>query len=340
MFDQPACPHCGRPFDSESDNTLVFASEPSQTIETIVPPTFTGDDGPDFEARAEIAREAPSPNGVHDRPGYSLPSGSGDAEPAGSSEFDALAAPVADPILDVIAQAEAEAPGAAAEPSGTRDEEPPGSSLAMVLLGSYASALTIAVAWLLWHSYARGQFEPDTLPPKAAARESSALAPLPPERVAALGKTLRVGSLEITPLTLVKRTVRLTWMVSEGRHRMEPGPETLVLRVRIKNVSKDETFAPLELAFLRRPDSGAGATFLAVGNRVVEGFPLAVASERSILGQVTPTLKPGESVETLVACDPEGKDRLTEPGTWRIKLRVNPEQTVAIGVAVGPEDVR
>ena len=77
----------------------------------------------------------------------------------------------------------------------------------------------------------------------------------------------------------------------------------------------------LDRSFIATPDGGR-----------IGLYPLAVESEWMILGQEFSVLKPGESVETLVASEPVVEDRLAETMTWRIRLRIGPYRTDMLGV--------
>ena len=105
-----------------------------------------------------------------------------------------------------------------------------------------------------------------------------------------------------------------------------------MLRLRLTNVSHDQSFAPLERALCE-----SRAPHRSVVDRTKEGkliglFPLAVDSEWSIAGQEFPVLKPGESTETLIASEHGAADRLTSDMTWRVRLRIGPYKTDMIGV--------
>ena len=53
------------------------------------------------------------------------------------------------------------------------------------------------------------------------------------------------------------------------------------------------------------------------GEEKIDLYPLAIESEWLILGQEFPVLKPGESVETLVASEPVSEDRFERLMTWQ-----------------------
>ena len=57
------------------------------------------------------------------------------------------------------------------------------------------------------------------------------------------------------------------------------------------------------------------------------------------MGQEFTVLKPGESVETLIASEPGAADRLTDEMTWRVRLRIGPYRTDVLGVRFNKDDV-
>jgi hypothetical protein len=338
------CPHCGSliPTSPEVEpSSLVFASLPSQTIETLLPATFCGDEARSDHPSPQVANESILP----DRP---ILRDSSEFSINGSGEFDPLASPVADPLLDVFASADPDAMHAVVSPPipppipSESVEEEAGPSWSFVILASYASAMTIAVAWLLWQAKGRTTTPLDTLPkPGRVDREKDALnvKPIAAAYHVGIGKTLAVGSLEFTPLSFTLGTIWQEFLGVDGERTRADSPPSLILKVRLKNVSKNDSFAPLDMAFLRESDSAKAESFLEVAGSRIESYPLAVASERSIVGQTFPLLKPGESAETLLATEPSTRDAMSSAGTWRIPLRIAPDRKVTIGVDLAPEDL-
>ena len=76
------------------------------------------------------------------------------------------------------------------------------------------------------------------------------------------------------------------------------------------------------------------------GGRLIETYPLAVASERSITGQSFDSLEPGESIETIFVSDRLTEAKLPVSLTWRIKLRVAPVRSEIVGVEFRSDEVR
>ena len=336
------CPHCGLPLPTEfiaEQDPIVFASLPSQTIETLLPATFCGDESPGGQPGSPVVSDVTLPDQpiLRDSAEFSL---------NGSGEFDPLASPVADPLLDVFATADPDAKVAAPASSQAKislsiDEEAPPPSWPFVFLASYASAMTIAVAWLLWQGRGQVAIPNDTLPKPSRtdqAKESNRIEPIPAAYRIDLEKTLTVGSLEFTPLTFRLGSVWQEFIGADGERMRADSPQCWILKVAIKNVSKKDSFAPLDLAFLRESDSGKAESFLEIARSRLESYPLAMSSERSIVGQTFPILKPGESVETLLATEPSAREAMSSGGVWRIPLRIAPDRIVTIGVNLARQD--
>jgi hypothetical protein len=215
----------------------------------------------------------------------------------------------------------------------------------MVLLGSYASAVTLALVWWVVLPRLRGKGEVESFKPEAPvavgtrrpdlSRKVDPIAPIPPERITRLGEPLRIGSLEITPTAMTRQGVRLRRVSLTGKtETRDGGTGALALRVRLRNVSNDAIFAPLEKAFLRDTDTGLSESFveLAPPDRVYL-YPLPVESEWSIVGQDFPELRPGEVKETTIVTAADFPSD-GPPMTWRLMLRTGPGQTEAVGVAI------
>ena len=131
--------------------------------------------------------------------------------------------------------------------------------------------------------------------------------PLPVHNLVDLGKTLRLGDLELTPLSIVHRSVylyRLEGATGEERESQD----SLVLTLRLTNRSETRAFAPLDRSFIR--DSGAAEdhTYIESSDgRHIPMFQLAAESEWSIQDQQFPVLKPGR----------DGRDNRRQPNRSR-----------------------
>ena len=116
---------------------------------------------------------------------------------------------------------------------------------------------------------------------------------------------------------------------------------SLVLRLKLKNISSDHEFAPLERRFVREQTAAVDrSTIVTSQGRAINLFPLAVDSEWLIEGQVFTMLKPGETVETLIASEPGVADRLTDDMTWHVRLRIGPYRTDVMGVRFDKSEIQ
>lgn len=164
--------------------------------------------------------------------------------------------------------------------------------------------------------------------------------PLPADQRVRLGETIRVGDLEITPKKVEWKVVRI---FVEGR-ATKPEPcrhPSLVLRLRLRNVSSDFCFAPLDNYFDRKYAKGDRKHFtrLEIGTKIFRGGPARWypldrnpndrkdrewVEERK---RVEDELDPGDAVDTLVCTDGDDHRVMQAlagykgPLTWRIQLR-------------------
>ncbi len=219
----------------------------------------------------------------------------------------------------------------------------------MVVLASYASAVTLALVWWVVVPALRGRSDVDNFSaPKPAAvgtrradrsRKVEPAPPIPADHVTTLGKPLVVGSLEVTPLDVSRTdvTLRRTALAGEGEEK-EGGSGAMALRLRLRNTSGDAVFAPLDEAYLRDRDDGLSESFVELdGGGRVYLYPLPVDSEWSIVGQNFPDLKPGEAKETRVVTAADFPS--TSSGmTWRLKLRTGLNATAVVGLKVPGSD--
>ncbi len=308
MPQEVICPHCQKPvFLDEPPPLDTRASlDAGHTIETVIPGTMCTDDHRNNGVGGETS-PSPSANGTA-RPiaasdGRKSLNTAGRIPPNDSIEYDPLESPVPDPVLEAFVHDEtaqeadlwkgniaidsALSSKVPASETDALDEDDGAQSgprpWLIVLLSSYASAATIVLAYLLWNGIGR------QAPPRSSAVASSQEDPiarsanlpaLPEDRLARLGKSLTIGDLEITPIEVRKSVVRLN-RVSGSRARWpnDPKSDSLLLKLRLKNLSKDTTFAPLEPAFVRNSDAGSSESLIQSGGETIETYPLAVASE-------------------------------------------------------------
>jgi hypothetical protein len=217
-------------------------------------------------------------------------------------------------------------------------------SLLNVVLISYASALTLALAWTLWKDRARVKADAVDSPPTAVVPDSARQSDLsrkvePPEPIldehfATIGRPIRVGSLEITPVDVRRQDVTLQRSNPYATPATRPGgKKALFLLLKLRNTTNDTAFAPLDQAYLRERGKQIVDTFIetADGGRIYP-FPLAIESEWSIVGQDFSELRPGESRTVAIVSSPDAPPDTAGPFTWRVRLRTGIGRTDVIGV--------
>jgi len=213
----------------------------------------------------------------------------------------------------------------------------------LLLVSSYASALTLALGFILWTG--RGLSRPDfstslepvfgtngASPGRGASGTGEVLLPLPASNVTDLGRPVRLGELEVTPRSIARRPVELLRLQGTAEGERESSP-SLVMTLELANRSTESAFAPLDPAIVRDPVPAVDQSFIEVsGGRRIAMFRLAIESEWSIQDQVFPALQPGETVETIVVSEPVALADLKGPVTWHVKLRTAPYRTDVLGV--------
>jgi hypothetical protein len=230
--------------------------------------------------------------------------------------------------------------------SGSDDDESGGDGRGLwmpLLLLSYSSAVTLGLAWVLLTGRSIHRAEeavqadapPADDPRVARAFDSAAtveLPPIPPENVASIGQTIRIGDVEITPLSISFAPAELERKIEPAEYRLEE-VNSLILRFKLTNLSTEYTLRPLARALIRDATSALDRSFVATRDGArIELYPLAVESEWLIVGQEFADLKPGGSTETLVTSEPVSEDRLGDEMTWRIRLRTGPYRTDTLAV--------
>jgi len=355
-------------FDAVAPVNAFTDPDPVNFVADATSPEAVLDSSPSVPANKETsdAEVWPSPQ---DLAIGELGSGEVPANPANTSSFDVFAptAPVGPPpqpaSFDAFPSLDLNAPTATSTPEASKkveseeedddeDDEAPsrGSSLLTFMLLSYASAVTIGLAWVLFTGRRLHESEDDLAPTAEAkpdpgrradqSRKVTPPSPLASDHITSLGKTLKFAGLEITPLEIRSKPVRLRRALAPKESRAG-GSKALWLKLRLRNVTKDTIFAPLDEAFLREREHDVLDSLIesADGSQIVM-YPLAVSSEWVVDGQEFKELRPGESFDAWVVSASESSDRLPSELTWRVRLRTGIEQTETIGVRFRPADIR
>jgi len=168
---------------------------------------------------------------------------------------------------------------------------------------------------------------------------------LPPHLHVALGQSIQIGDLQVTPEKIEQR--KILYCFERLGTTPEPSQENaLVLTLHLLNTSKDDEFFPTDAAFNTRwregePRESKPYTFLELGNsKRFYGGPIKWSPRGKSTGYRDPDpreyiqgeengkiLKPGEERNTIICTDPANREIiptvLSHRGTvlWRVHLR-------------------
>lgn len=217
-----------------------------------------------------------------------------------------------------------------------------------LVLRSYASAVTLGLAWLLWSGKSTPPAPPREAPVPAPRRRTAepapaAIAPVVANteaeavRTTALGKPILVGDLEVTPLLVLRKAVTVVRDLGEEALIREHAG-CLALTVRLKNLSDSQALTPIATADLI--DGDGFAIDAGAGTRIAM-FALAPGSEWKVEEQEFPEIAPGEVADVVLLSEPLGDRRLPASMTWRFRVATDPERTrrESLGVTFGPNDL-
>jgi hypothetical protein len=158
---------------------------------------------------------------------------------------------------------------------------------------------------------------------------------LPDRLRTTLQQPIRIGDLEVTPVSVQFRTIEF---IIRDKDPVASETPCLVLNLHLKNVSKGVAFHPLDPYFVRRwkeikgeSKSGMPFTYLIVGKERFYGGPISVAEreerQETIKGQrLGRELKPGDEMDTFICSSPEDPvkeavEANTQPMLWRVQVR-------------------
>ncbi|MDR3622049.1 MAG: hypothetical protein P4L85_22055 [Paludisphaera borealis] len=350
--------------DSEPSHGPFPPTPPLNAGQPLVVPETTTADDISLILTTSIEKPEPDPMLGSGYPSSTSPPESipgGDHEPLATFSMPASAS-TSDPLgLDIGIQLAPSSDSvarqrAAAEVSGDEieghagDDSKPPYSLPMLLLVSYASAVTLALVWVLWTGRGlskptadRGGSVSSSLPAidwaKVSAPKRAPVSSLAADRVTGLGKPLVIGDLEVTPIVVLFQNVRVYRIVDPDAERRE-NPACLVLTLRLRNKSSDRRLTPLELASVRDAVDPTEASFIetASGERIAM-FKLAMESEWSIENQSFPAVEPGGAEDVILVSEPVEEPRLASPLVWRIKLKTGVGRSEEIGVRFARQEI-
>jgi hypothetical protein len=137
---------------------------------------------------------------------------------------------------------------------------------------------------------------------------------VPPELRVKLGEALTVGELEVRPTAVGRRRLDCTTEPQVGGPRTRSVGETLVLTMRVKNVSGDTVFHPNDPAFNRAADQDQPAPYTALEVKrsffygIFKWPPDPGTKREYVVGQEADEnpLNPGEERDTWATVAPRG----------------------------------
>jgi|GEM_PF-1536379 hypothetical protein len=207
------------------------------------------------------------------------------------------------------------------------------------ILVSYSILITIAFLYLFFSFFQAKPHQLESLPDIAPAEEGEFRlirenASLAPGHTLQIGETQRFGNIEVTPLGVVRGSLEFEHFQGALGNDVPPTRPVYKLKLKIKNVSDDQVFAPLDtdLLALREHDPKDYDRVYAnswvckasnLGNREnrVLMYNHPPTSEFDIKGFIARPLTPGEEVETFLPTVEEGLGVLEGNLVWRFLIR-------------------
>lgn len=236
-------------------------------------------------------------------------------------------------------------------------------NLGLVLLASYASAITLIALFLLMRGSGSGDAKHlESLPDVAPEAESELTyvpvnAKLPPGHTLTIGEKRRFGNIEVEPLEVVYEPIEFIHYSPTSKLTRSPSEPVYKLRVRFTNVSEDQQIAPLDGRILLRwvmkteQQREYSNQYLFVDGQDASApeIPIYRHSRTSDwdlkdqnLGKV---LAPGESYVTFVPSAENVEDMLAGKLNWRMQFRKGFSSkgngvTTIVDVAFDSQDVK
>jgi hypothetical protein len=154
---------------------------------------------------------------------------------------------------------------------------------------------------------------------------------LPKHLRVGLGSTIRLGELEVTPVRVQLKRIKIV----SGRQLELARRDSLVLQLCCKNLSEAVAFSPTDPFFDRfwktPADGSKPYTFVEIADQRFYGGPVpwtrdSLANRDAVEGQEYRVLNPGEKLTTIACTDPgepipEILEKYHGPLTWRLQLR-------------------
>lgn len=223
------------------------------------------------------------------------------------------------------------------EPDAT--DQPTVSRKLFVLVASYASAVTIALAWLLMNQQSHSL---ESLPDVRTLADDELVfaaldAELPPGHTLRLGESQRFGDIRVTALRVTREPIEFEHFQNKELSPPPPTQPVLKLWLEFENVGTSAAFPAYDVALMSKRVADKeqrsfdrANTFLARADqpRTLESVSLnyhhLAASEWNLVEQRSEPLSPRTKYTTYVASNENEVERLLkEPGelNWRVQIR-------------------
>jgi len=214
------------------------------------------------------------------------------------------------------------------------------SSFVVVMLVSYASAMTLLCVYLIATRPSTLDL-PDLAPKKSKTKNASNFPYFPmekevlPANVMRLGESRQFGSVRVTPVRVTRGQVEFSfYKPGEDETRAPEGP-VLKLHLRFDNVSRDQEFVPFDrqLVYTKVPDKQYG--WFNPNNFVSNVSDRSERAKHVYVFDMPPKtsdwlmrdqnldheLKPGDFVETFVPTTADDIETLSGDLVWRVQFR-------------------
>ncbi|MBD3672028.1 MAG: hypothetical protein HUJ26_00765 [Planctomycetaceae bacterium] len=213
------------------------------------------------------------------------------------------------------------------------------SSKAFQYLVSYAILITIAFLYLFFSFFQAKPHDLESLPDVEPAKEGEFRlirenASLAPGHTLKIGETQRFGNIEITPIGVVRGPLNFEYFQGDVEEGIPSTNPVLKLKLKIKNVSDDQVFPPLDmnLITLREHDKEdfnhvyannwvAKASDLGNRGHRILMYNHPPTSEYDIKGLQTRALGPDEEMETFLPTQEADLKTLQGSLVWRFQIR-------------------
>ncbi len=211
--------------------------------------------------------------------------------------------------------------------------------LLLIVLASYASAVTIALLYLLATAMSGRSHDLESLPDVAPLDEAEfqyvpQQASLPPGHRLNIGDSRQYGYIKVEPLRLTRGMVEFVHFSGHPQPSTPESVPALKLWVRFTNVSTDQRIAPLDSVLLFKRDYQDESDQILSNNFITARSdrsgrqPLLFVLDHPLTSEwnlkqqpLGVRLDPGESVVTFLPSQSEGMANLHGDLLWRMHIR-------------------